>query len=184
MNAILFISKDIVAIGYTLQQVDGFTAVVPGLLRKLDTTGRRKGRNLVLHIGNAVVYEHRTHREARPVDTVAVNVETRGHLVNRLDDEVLVVGASRVPRVSVTSQVGDDKFRCVYHLVQLVRAILIFRILVHAVSDNHQWRLGGQRIRDEHHHITAFAIDGNIDRLLLVCQHVHQRENNKGKSNS
>ena len=139
MNAVLFISKDIVAIGYTLQQVDGFTAVVPGLLRKLDTTGGRKCRNLVLHVGNTMVDKHRTHGEARPVDTVFVNVKTRIHLVNRLDDKVLVIGASRVPSVTVTTQVGDDKFRCVYHLVQLVRPILIFRVLVHTVSDNHQW---------------------------------------------
>ena len=83
--------------------------------------------------------KHRTHGEARPVDTVFVNVKTRIHLVNRLDDKVLVIGASRVPSVTVTTQVGDDKFRCVYHLVQLVRPILIFRVLVHTVSDNHQW---------------------------------------------
>ena len=139
MDAILFIAKDIVTIGNTFQQVNRLVAVIPRLLRELDTTGRSKSRYLVLHVGNTMVDKHRTHGEARPVDTVFVNVKTRIHLVNGLAYEVLVLGTASVPSVTVTTQVGDDKFRRINHLVYLVRAILVLWVLVHAVCDNHQW---------------------------------------------
>ena len=75
MNAILFIAEHIVVIGDALQQVDGLFAAIPGLLGELDATRWSKGRNLVLHLGDAMVDKHRTHGEPRPIHTVSVDVK-------------------------------------------------------------------------------------------------------------
>ena len=64
MDIILFVVEYIVVIGNTLQQVDRFLAVIPGRLRELDAACRSKGCNLVLHFPDAMVDEHRTHRES------------------------------------------------------------------------------------------------------------------------
>ena len=154
MYAILFVAEDIIPVCNTFQQIDGFLAFAPGLFGKLNTARGCKGCNLVLHIGNAMVDQHGAHREPRPIHAFLVNVEFVGHLVDGLDDEVLVIRAAHVPRTTVATQVGDDKFCRVDHLVHLVRAILVFRILVHTVCHDEEWRFGWQLIGGENHHVS------------------------------
>ena len=139
MNAILFVAEHVIAIGNTLQQVDGFLTVVPRRFGELNTTRGSKGGNLVLHSPNAMVDEHRSHRKSRPIYTIYINIETTCHFVDSLNDEILVLRSTYVPCVSIASQVCDNELGRVYHLVHLIRARLIFWVLVHTMCHDEEW---------------------------------------------
>ena len=59
--AILLVAERAVVVGDTLQQVHGLLTIVPGFLRELYAAGGCEGRNLILHVGYAMVDEHRAH---------------------------------------------------------------------------------------------------------------------------
>ena len=85
-----------------------------------------------------MVNEHGTHGEARPVDTILVDLIACVHLVDGLADKELVARAACVPCAAVAAQIGNDKLGRVDHLVHLVGAILVFWVLVHAVRHNEE----------------------------------------------
>ena len=153
MDIILFVAKHIVAIGNDLQQIDRLITASPGCLVLQNAAGRSKGCYLVLHIAYAMVNQHGAHGEARPVDAVCVDVVAFNHLVNGLTHEVLVVGATNIPSVTIAAQIGHHELGGVNQVIHLVRAILILRVLVHAVSDDKQWRLGRQGVGHIDHHV-------------------------------
>ena len=103
MDVVVVVVEDVVAISMAVDEVDGLLAVVPRRLRELHSTGGRECGNLVLHIGHAVVDEHGPHGETRPIDAVGVDVVAGSHLVDGLEDEVLVFGASDVPSAAIAT---------------------------------------------------------------------------------
>ena len=138
MNIIFLVAERLVAVGNDLQQVYRLITVVPRLLRELYAACGGKGSNLVLHVGDAMVDEHRAHGEARPIYTVFVDVIEVCQFIDSLDDEVLVFRAAGIPCVAIAAQVGYDEFLGVNQHVHLVGAILVFRVLVHTMGDDEQ----------------------------------------------
>ena len=105
----------------------------------MDAARGRKGRNLVLHLADAMVDQHGAHREARPVHAVLINIVTACHLIDGLDDKVLVFGTTGIPCGAIAAQISNDKLGRVDHLVHLIRTILVFRTLVHTMGDDEEW---------------------------------------------
>ena len=64
VDVVVVIVEHIISVRVAVDEVDRLLACVPRLLAELNAARRCKSRDLVLHVGHAVVHQHRSHGES------------------------------------------------------------------------------------------------------------------------